>query len=178
MVFLRYINQRSHYVKIVASKGSLTYNFAQHLAQIVKPLAGDTSHNVFNSATFVDEIKDIHLNDNDIFVSFDVISIFTNVPVDETCGIVKRKLLAENQLASRTSLSVDEIVDLLKLCLLSTCFQWRNTFYEQTNGAAMGSSLSPILANIFMEDFKETALSNYHIKPKKWKRFVDDVLLI
>ena len=42
--------------------------------------------NVFNSATFVDEIKNIHLDDNDMFVSFDVISLFTNVPVDETCA--------------------------------------------------------------------------------------------
>ena len=97
------------------------------------------------------------------------------MPVDETCAIVKIKLLADNRLVSCTSLSVDEIVELLKLCLSSTCFQWRDMFYEQTNGAAMGSPLSPILANIFMEDFEETALSNYHIKPKKWKRFVDDV---
>ena len=39
-------------------------------------------------------------------------------------------------------------------------------------------SLSPILAYIFMEDFEETVLSNYHIKLKKGKRFVDDVFLI
>ena len=90
------------------------------------------------------------------------------MPVDEACAIIKRELLADNQLASRTSLSVDEIVELFKLCLSSICFQWRDTFYEQTNGAAMGSPLSPILANIFMEDFDETALSNYyHIKPKR-----------
>ena len=83
----------------------------------------NTSHNVFNYATFVDEIENIHLDDNDIFVSFDVISLFTKVLVDETCAIVKIKLLADNQLASCTSLSVDEIVELLKLCLSSTCFQ-------------------------------------------------------
>ena len=81
-------------------RGSPTYNLAQHLAHILKPLVGNTSHNVFNSATFVDEIKDIHLDDNDIFVSFDVISLFTNVPVDETCAIVKIRLLADNKLAS------------------------------------------------------------------------------
>ena len=156
-------------------RGSPTYNLAQHLAHIFKPLVGNTSQNVFDSATCVDEIKDIHLDDSDISVKFDVISLFTNVPVDEACAIIKRELLTDNQLASHTSLSVDEIVELLKLCLSSTCFQWRDTFYEQTNGAAMNSPLSPILANIFMEDFEETALSNYHIKPKKWKRFVDDV---
>lgn len=63
------------------------------------------------------------------------------------------------------SLLVDEVVDLLKLCLCSICFQWRDKLYEQTSGSAMGLPLTPILVIIFMEDFYETALTNYHIRP-------------
>ena len=50
--------------------------------------------------------------------------------------------------------------------------------YEQTNGVAMGSPLSPIVANIFMESFETLALNSYTLKPKVWKIFVDDTNVI
>ena len=78
-------------------------------------------------------------------------------------------------LHERTQLSVDEIIVLLKLCLSNTCFQWRDGFYEQTGGAAMGLPLSPVLANIFMEHFEQNALENSTYVPKLWKQFVDDI---
>jgi hypothetical protein len=34
-------------------------------------------------------------------------------------------------------------------------------FYEQTNGAPMGSPLSPVMANLFMEEFEKKALYSY-----------------
>ena len=139
---------------IVASRGSATSNLAQHLTEILKPLVGNTQYHVLNSSSFIQEIKDLCLDPNDVLISFDVVSLFTNVPVDETCNIIKQKLLDDISLHERTQLSVDEIIDLLKLCLSNTCFQWRDSFYEQTSGAAMGSPLSPVLANIFMEHFE------------------------
>ena len=74
---------------IVASRGSATYNLAQHLTKILKPLVGNTQHHVLNSSSFIQEIKDLHLGPNDVMVSFDVVSLFTNVLVDETCNIIK-----------------------------------------------------------------------------------------
>jgi hypothetical protein len=38
----------------------------------------------------------------------------------------------------------------------------------------MGSPLSPIGANIFMENFEKKALDSFPVKPLKWKRFIDD----
>ncbi|KAJ8910459.1 hypothetical protein NQ315_008872 [Exocentrus adspersus] len=45
-------------------------------------------------------------------------------------------------------------------------------------GMAMGSSLSPIMSNIFMEHFEETYVKSYINKPKIWWRYVDDVFSI
>ena len=163
---------------IVASRGSATYNLAQHLTELLKPLVGNSQHHVLNSFSFIQEIKHLHLDPHDILVSFDVVSLFTNVPVDETCDIIKRKLLDDANLHERTQLSVDEIIGLLKLCLKNTCFQWRDSFYEQTIGAAMGSPLSPVIANIFMEHFEQSALANSVYVPKIWKRYVDDIFAI
>ncbi len=54
---------------IVASRGSPTYNLAQHLTKILKPLVGNTQHHVLNSSSFIQEIKDLHLGPNDVMVS-------------------------------------------------------------------------------------------------------------
>ncbi|KAJ8961870.1 hypothetical protein NQ318_021488, partial [Aromia moschata] len=43
-------------------------------------------------------------------------------------------------------------------CLSTTYFLWNGDFYEQKNGAAMGSPLSPVIANLFMEAFEEEAI--------------------
>ena len=38
----------------------------------------------------------------------------------------------------------------------------------------MGSPLSPIETNLYMEKFEKKALDTYPLKPKFWIRFVDD----
>ena len=42
--------------------------------------------------------------EDEILVSFDVVSLFTNVPVDEACNVAKERLLLENTLHLRTTL--------------------------------------------------------------------------
>ena len=128
---------------IVASQGSPSYNLAKYLAEILKPLVGKSEHHVVNSKEFITRIEQTKLDEVEILVSFDVVSLFTNVPVDEACNIAKERLLLDNSLHLRSTLSPENIYDLLKLCLTTTCFQWREKFYEQTHGAPMGSPLSP-----------------------------------
>ena len=42
----------------------------------------------------------------------------------------------------------------------------------------MGSPLSRVLANIFMEHFEQNALANIALVPKLWKRYVDDIFVL
>ena len=56
--------------------------------------------------------------------------------------------------------------------------QFNNNWYIQKGGVAMGSPLAPSMATIFMNEC-ETKLSNYEgIKPKFYRRYVDDIFAI
>ena len=85
--------------------------------------------------------------------------LFTSVPVDPALGITKDLLGKDPTLKERTVMSVGDIVLLLEFCLKNTYFSFQDQFYEQVEGVAMGSPVSPIVAYLYMEYFEQKALS-------------------
>lgn len=57
-------------------------------------------------------------------------------------------------------------------------FQFEDNFYEQRHGTAMGNSLSPFMANLFMSHFETEFKRNAKYFPKVWIRYVDDIFAI
>ena len=68
-------------------------------------------------------------------VSYDVTSLFTNVPI-EAVDIHRKLTEEEEDLVERTPLPVERIAELLQLYLKSTYFSYNGEFYEQRHGAA------------------------------------------
>ncbi len=75
-------------------------------------------------------------------VSFDVMALFTSVPVDRSLEVLRDPLLQDDTLSSRMSLSVGDAIKLLELCLRSTYFMFDGQIYSQVEGEAMGSPVS------------------------------------
>ena len=103
--------------------------------------------------------------EDEMLISFDVTSLFTNMPVDEAVQVIRDKLQGDEMLADRTTLSPDRVVDMFEACLRSTCFSYGGDVYEQREGAAMGSPVSAVVAHPYMEFFEELALRSASAKP-------------
>ena len=73
-------------------------------------------------------------------------------------------------------LSRHDIVDLLNITLHNMYFAFANCIFRQSEGLPMDSSISDILAMLFMDKLGSIALSSHHlISP--YKRYVDDIYL-
>ena len=105
------------------------------------------------------------VHDNEVTVSFDVESLFTNVPMEGAVQAASQKLENDRDLVNRTNLTPTQIADLLNFVLRSIHFQYNWSIYEQQDGAAMGSPVSAVIANIYMEEFEEQAITNATCKP-------------
>ena len=163
---------------IVSSQGSVSYGVAKELARILKPLTGNNNHQVLNSKEFADDIKKIKLEEGECIISYDVAALFTSIPVKSALEVVKKKLEQDTELHQRTTMSIQNIMDWLEFCLCNTYFLFQGNYFEQTQGAAMGSPVSPVLANLYKESFEDRALSSAVNPPRWWKRFVDDTFVI
>jgi hypothetical protein len=105
---------------IVSSIGSPYYALAGFLHKILSPVAGRSESFVKNSGHFIQLLKPVNLQRQDTLVSFDVVSLFTNVPVDEALQVIRNKIENDNTLAERSILKVEAIMELLDVCLRTT----------------------------------------------------------
>ena len=132
---------------------------AKELAKILKPLVGKSPHHANSTQDFVEEAKHITLAPGECLSSYDVSALFTSVPVDPALSIIKDLLEKDHTLKERTVMEVSDIILLLEFCLKNTYFSFQDQLYEQVEGAAMGSPVSPIVANLYMEYLEQKALS-------------------
>ena len=111
---------------IVSFCGSPTYQLSKYLTTILQPLTDKSRRKLQSTEDFINATKTVQIPE-------DYKSLFTSIPL-------QLALQCTDRYRQRT------FMDLLKLCLTSTYFQYNNKHHKQLHGKAMGSPVSVVVA--------------------------------
>jgi len=148
--------------------------YAVYLHKILNKSMIHDKSNIKNSFELKKELIKIDLTTNLKLVSFDVVSLFTNIPINLVNDSI---MLRWENISLNTTLPIDEFLKGINLVLHSTVFKFDDKFYKQIFGTPMGSPLSPIIANIVLQDLERKALNSLNCSVPLYFRYVDDILI-
>jgi hypothetical protein len=100
-----------------------------------------------------------------MLVSSEVVSLFTKVPLEDTLQLLSHHF--HNQ-----------TIALIRQVLTTTYILYNGSFYDQRDGVTMGSPLTPVIANFYMEFFEQQAINLATKKPAHWYRYADDTFVV
>ena len=163
---------------ILSALGTTSYNTAKYLDEILQPLIPDR-YSCKDTFAFLEDIKSVSPEIvNKYMVSFDVTSLFTNIPLDETLDLAVNLIMTNRP---DLKCSKRDLKTLFLHATSKTHFLFNGKYYDQIDGVAMGSPLGPTLANLFMGHherhwLEEFAQINGNIL--FYRRYVDDIFAV
>ena len=101
-------------------------------------------------------------------VSFNVCSLYKNIPISDTLNIIKDYINNDDQFTRKRTIPQDKFLDLVNLILATTCYTSSSQFYQQTDSVAMGGPAFLTTAEIYMEAHERIVISTALHPPKKF----------
>ena len=140
---------------------------------IIKPYISE-KHMLRSSYEFLEKLQEINLNSNQVMVSSDVKSLFTNVPLQEAIDLISDKIFDKNSNANQLPIKKKIFKKLLNLATKGI-FLYKDKLFQQIDGVSIGSPLGPTIANFFLAETKTRFLQQQlNAAPKVY--FLIDVL--
>ena len=145
----------------------MSYQLTKYLAKLLSPLS-KSEHTLGNNIEFINNIKSEKVPTDHSFISFDVKSLFMNVPLDYTINIILKAIYDDNELYTK-NISEKEMKELLLLCTKNVHFTFNNKIYQQCDGVAMWSLLGPVITRIFMVELEKSLIPALMEYMTPWK---------
>ncbi|XP_077134800.1 uncharacterized protein LOC143788791 [Ranitomeya variabilis] len=163
---------------IVSSIGSLCEKACTYIDFFLQPLVLELPSYIRDTSHFITSIQGITMAQDEIMVTCDVESLYSNI--DHNHGLQAVLFFLDQQQHS-DRLHDSFIVDLLGFILKHNFFLFDRNFYLQVSGVAMGARCAPALANLFLGWWELTRVfvsTWFKSKVRCWFRFIDDVFFI
>ena len=163
---------------ILSANGCPTEKISQFVDHFLKEIATKHKSYVKDTTLFLQKLQKLgKLPPDSILVTFDVTSLYTNIPNKEGIDAVKQALDR-----SRTNPGLrpsnDSLVQLMEFVLNKNSFKFNGDDYLQIGGLSMGSKMAPNFADLYMAYFEELYVYTYQFKPFFWVRYLDDCFCI
>ena len=162
---------------IVSSVNTPQYKLAKFIIPEISILSKN-EYVLENSKDLISSVSHLEIKDEYFMCTFDVVSLFTNIPVKETINIIVNSIYDSGN--NVRNLSRNEFKKLLELITEDNYIIFNNKFVKQKEGLAMGSPVSAVFANIFMSFHEKhwLDLCPEDFKPILYRRYVDDTYVI
>lgn len=130
-----------------------------------------------NSQELISKVKNLQIPNNYILFSLDVTSLFTNVSKELVLDSLYKRF---SKINSKCKIPFSDLISCVEVIFDNTYFSFDKHFYKQIYGTPMGSPISPLFADLVMEDLEVSCL--YMLKEECnnsilfYYRYVDDLL--
>jgi len=159
---------------IVSSIGTALCPLGTFLHEIISKSIPTSDSHTHNSFDLYKSLSNLKIPESHMLISLDVVSLFTNVPLSLAIDGVSKRW---SHISKNTKLPQKEFLEAVEFVLTSTFFTFNNLVYRQTFGTPMGSPLSPIIADIVMQDCENYTLNALKADLIFYVRYVDDIAL-
>ena len=162
---------------VLSAISTFNYGLGKALSQMLTMII-DKKNMIRDSFAFVKELLSLPISMSQYkMVSFDITSLYTNIPLNETIDIIINHLYNGN--IKPPSTREEDMRRLLVYAAKESHFLFDGKLYQQIDGVSMGSPLAPILAEIFLQDFEKKHSSSFkNMGILYWKRYVDDTYVL
>ena len=123
-----------------------------------------------STKTIADSLSGITLEEDEEIISFDVSSLYTNVPVYEAISECADLLYSGQH--KIPPIDKDTFIELMQLCTCNVQMLTHDGYYRQVDGLAMGVPPAPYLANGWLSKKDRQIMDNAKLKA----RYMDDII--
>ena len=159
---------------IIADVNTINSGVARLVDFFLKPLAQLLDSFLLDSQHLLAVLRSERLLPGSILATLDVRSLYTNVPIEEGLKRVQRAFNAHPD-PNRPD---QHLLRLLGSSLTHNDFSFEQNTWLQVKGVAMGKAFGGNFASLYLGEWETNALQSAPLRPRFWKRFLDDILLV
>lgn len=160
---------------IVNFTSSPLYALSKYLCFCLKPYTLSSNYSVNSSFNFISTLKNFIPPPDCFMFSLDVVSLYTSIPIDFAVDTIRSFI---NNSSIPPPFDIDVFLDLIDFCMRQNCFRYKDKYYRQIKGTAMGSPVSVHIAEIVMQFIENEINVRLGRKIYFWSRYVDDIFVV
>lgn len=160
---------------IVSTIDSPASQLSIYMNSILRNIVHD-KYDVPNSLAAREKVREIRADTDDELVSFDVVSLFPSIPMELVMDILHKYW---HKIERHTTMPKPLFTKIMRFILFdATVFLFDGQIHKQINGCAMGSNISPTIANIITNEIFDTVIPKLSFSPRIILKYVDDILAL